>query len=142
MRAAAVAFLFLAASCERAPLDEANLPDTPGTASSTDLPPATPPDGATPCTALPPEAAADANTKLPSVGSAAGWTIRDEAALVCSEPGPEGAVGCELAAGGTAVASKADKIHGFRNDTTAPVSILVSAEGMTCGPLAIAPSPP
>ncbi len=143
MRIAAVAILLLAVSCERGPQAEANLPTAPGTApavSTGDLPQPTPPGSVTPCTILPPEAASTARGNLPSVGGAAGWTING-ASVVCSEPGVEGAVECELAPGGVAIASQGDKTYGFRNDTTAPLSITVNTEGMSCGPLKTPPSP-
>jgi hypothetical protein len=140
MRLAAIAIIFLAVACERGAQGEANLPPAPGPTSPGDLPPDTPPATVTPCTILPPEAANAARASLPSVGSAAGWTING-ASLVCSEPGLEGAVDCELASGGTAVATQADTVFGFRNDTAAPLSITVDTEGMSCGPLKTPPSP-
>jgi hypothetical protein len=144
MRAAAFAVILLAASCERGPQSEANLPAAPGTTpavSTGDLPQGTPPGSVTPCTVLPPEEAVRVKANLASVGAAGGWTIHAGPALVCSEPGPEGAVGCELAPGGTAIASQGDKTYGFRNDTAAPLSISVNTEGMSCGPLKTPPSP-
>ena len=144
MRVAAIAVVLLAASCERGPQSETNLPAAPGTTpavSTGDLPQPTPPGNVTPCTILPPEEAATLKSTLSSMGSAGGWTIHGTTALVCSEPGLEGAVGCELAPGGAAVASQADKTYGFRNDTAAPLSITVNSEGMSCGPLKTPPSP-
>jgi hypothetical protein len=140
MRAAAIAVVFLAVACERGPQSEANLPAAPGTTSTGDLPQNTPPDSVTPCTIIPPETANTAKASLPSVGSAAGWAINGSS-LVCSEPGPEGAVECELAPGGAAIATQADKVYGFRNDTAGPLSITVNTEGMSCGPLKTPPSP-
>jgi hypothetical protein len=143
MRAAAFALVLLAASCERGPQSEANLPQAPGTTPPTstgDLPQPTPPGSVTPCTILPPETASAARASLPSIGSAAGWTING-VSLACGEPGLEGAVECELAPGGTAIASQADKTYGFRNDTAAPLSITVNSEGMSCGPLKTPASP-
>lgn len=136
MRTVLAACLLLAA-CGPGPQDEANLPAAPGsTATATgELPQPTPAGSVTPCTILAPEASTTAQAALPSAGSAAGWTINGDAGLACSEPGLEGAVGCELAPGGAVVASKADKAYGFKNDTAAPLSISVNTEGMTCGPL-------
>jgi hypothetical protein len=144
MRAAAVILFALVAACERGPQSEANLPKAPGAAtpptSTGDLPQPTPPANVTSCTVIPPEAATAAKISLPAVGSAAGWTINGSS-LVCSEPGVEGAVECELAAGGIVVASQADQVYGFRNDTGAPLSITVNTQGMSCGPIGAPPSP-
>jgi hypothetical protein len=95
-----------------------------------------PREGSSPCTAFDPEISASQDT-FPSVGSAAGWSINGNAGLACSEPGAEGAVGCELAPGGSVIASKGEAAYGFRNDTAAPLSISVNTEGMTCDPLKI-----
>ncbi len=140
MRTAIIALALCTTAC--GPQDEANLPQAPGSAptSTGDLPKDTPPGSVTPCTILPPETANSAKAGLPSVGSVSGWAING-ISLVCAEPGLEGAVECELAAGGTAVATQGEKVYGFRNDTAAPLSITVNSEGMSCGPLKAPPNP-
>jgi hypothetical protein len=144
MRAAIIAFVLAAVACERGPQTEANLPQAPGTAppptSTGDLPQPTPPGSVTPCTILPPETAASMMTSLPAVVTASGWTVNGSS-LACAMPNAEGAVECELAAGGTAVATQANKTYGFRNDTAAPLSVSINSEGMSCGPLKTPPSP-
>ncbi|HEX5007939.1 MAG TPA: hypothetical protein VFV70_12550 [Hyphomonadaceae bacterium] len=143
MRAAIFALVLFVAACERTAEGAIDHPEPPDAAltSSTEGPPEkTPPDRVTPCTTLPPEMAAGVMTSLPAVVDALGWTVHGSA-LTCAMPDAEGAVACMLAAGGTAVATQANKTYGFRNDTAAPVSITVGSEGMSCGPLKSLPSP-
>lgn len=143
MRATLIALLLVAGACERGAQSEANLPQAPGAAPTTstgDLPQPTPPGSVTPCTIIPPETAAGVLTSLPAVINAAGWTVHGSS-MVCATPNAEGAVECELAAGGTAVATQRNMTYGFRNDTAAPLSITINSEGMSCGPLKTPPSP-
>jgi hypothetical protein len=147
MRLATLTLCLFAVSC--GPQDEANLPAAPGTTASPDASAPAPAEVAplpgtaavSFCTTLDAVAAAQAQRSLPGAGRAAGWAVNGDNKLVCSEPGPDGVVGCELAPGGSAVISNDADIRGYRNDRASPLAIRIDQAGLGCTDLEIPPSP-